>query len=58
MWRWLWDVGNVRNELIRGEIGWSTSEEIEAKSMVKWMLKVVFEENLVSDIGRACLIEL
>ena len=26
--------------------------------MVKWMLKLVFEENLVSEIGRACLIEL
>ena len=26
--------------------------------MVKWMLKVVFKENLVSEIGRACLIEL
>ena len=26
--------------------------------MVKSMLKVVFEENLVSEIGRACLIEL
>ena len=26
--------------------------------MVKWMLKVVFEENLVSEIRRACLIEL
>ena len=37
---WLWDVGNVRNELIRGETGWSTFEEREAKSMVKWMLKV------------------
>ena len=30
----------------------------EAKAMVKWMLKVVFEEKLVSEIGRACLIEL
>ena len=50
MGRWLWDVGNVRNELITG---WSTFKE-----RVKWMLKVVFEENLVSDIGRACLIEL
>ena len=57
MGRWLWDVGNVRNELIRGETGWSTFEEREAKSMVKWMLKVVFEENLVSEIGRACLTE-
>ena len=32
--------------------------EREAKSMVKWMLKVVFEENLVSEFGRACLFEL
>ena len=29
----------------------STFEEIEAKSVVKLMLKVVFEENLVSEIG-------
>ena len=27
--RWLWDVGNVRNEQIRGETGWSTFEERE-----------------------------
>ena len=41
MGRWLWDVGHVRNELIRGETGWTS-----------------FEENLVSEIGRACLIEI
>ena len=29
MGRWLWDVGHVRNELIRGETGWSTFEERE-----------------------------
>ena len=29
MGRWLWDVGNVRNKLIRGEAGWSTFEERE-----------------------------
>ena len=58
MGRCLWDVVNVRNEMIRGETGWSTFEVREAKSMVKWMLKVVFEENLVSEIGRTCLIEL
>ena len=58
MGRWLWDVGNVRNELIRGETGWSTFEEREAKAMVKWMLRVVFEENMVSEIGRACLSEI
>ena len=26
--------------------------------MVKWMLRVVFEENMVSEIGRACLSEI
>ena len=29
MGRWLWDVVNVKNELIRGETGWSTFEERE-----------------------------
>ena len=56
--RWLWGVGNVRNELIRGETGWSSFEQREAKAMVKWMVRVVFEENLVSEIGRVCLIEI
>ena len=59
MGRWPWDVGNVRNELIREETGWSSFEEREeAKAMVKWIWRVVFEENLVSEIGRACLIEI
>ena len=58
MGRWLWDVGNVRNELIIEERQDVVLLKREAKSMVKWMLKVVFEENLVSEIGRACLIEL
>ena len=44
--------------MIRGDTRWSTFEEREAKTMVKWMLKVMFEENVVSEIGRACLIEL
>ena len=35
------DVGNVRIELIRGGTGWSNFEEREAKSMVKWLLRVV-----------------
>ena len=48
---------NVRNELIRGETGWSTFEEREAKVKVEWMPRVVFEDNLMSEIGRACLIE-
>ena len=57
MGRWLWDVGNVRNELIE-ERQDGVLLKRGAKSMVKWMLKVVFEENLVSEIGRACLIKL
>ena len=32
MGRWLWDVGNIRNELIRGETGWSTTFEERGKS--------------------------
>ena len=50
-------LGYVRNELIRGETGWKTFEEREAKATVKWMLRVVFDENMVSEIGSACLIE-
>ena len=46
------------NKLIRGETGWSTFEDRRAKAMVKWMLKVVFKEKLVSEIGRACLIKI
>ena len=48
----------MRNELIIGETGWSTFKEGEAKGMVKWMLIVMFEENLVSEIGSVCLIEI
>ena len=33
-------------------------EREREKPMVKCVLKVVFEENLVSQIGRACLIEI
>ena len=57
MGRWLCDVDNVRNELFRGETCWSTFKEREAKVMVEWMLRVVFEDKLMSEIGRACLIE-
>ena len=56
--RWLWEVGKVRNELERGESGWSSYAEREVKCIVDWMLRIVYEESLVSDIGRACLMEL
>ena len=50
-------VENVRNELIRGETGWSTLEDRKAKVIVKWMLRVMFEDNFMSEIGIVCLIE-
>ena len=53
----LWEVGNVRNELVRGETGWSSFAEREVKCIVDWLLRIVYEESLVSDIGRACLME-
>ena len=57
MGRWLWNVGNVKNELIRGETGFSTFEEREENAMVKYILRVVFKEILMSDMGRECLFE-
>ena len=55
--RWLWEVGKVRNELVRGESGCSSSSEREVKCIVHRLLRIVDEVNLVSDIGRACLME-
>ena len=56
MGRWLWDIGNVKNEFIRGETGWSSFEESEA--MVAWLLRVVFGEHRMSVLGRAYLLEI
>ena len=42
---------------MRGESGWSSFAEREVKCIVDWLLRIVYEENLVSDIGRACLME-
>ena len=52
------NVVNVKNELIRGETGWSTFEEREAKVMASWLLRIVFSENRMADLGRACLLEI
>ena len=54
---WLWEVGKVRNEIARGEYGWRSFAESEVKCIVVWMLRIVCEEILLSDIGRACLME-
>ena len=42
---------------MRGESGWSSVAEREVKCMVGWLLMIMYEESLVSDIRRACLIE-
>ena len=59
MGRWLWSSGqNVSNALIRGEIGWSTFKEREAKVKLDWFRRIIFEEGPVSKIGRATVAEL
>ena len=54
---WLWEVGKVWNELVGGESGCSSFAEREVKCIVDWLLRIVYEESLVSDIGRSCLME-
>ena len=59
MGRWLWLAGrNASNALIRGETGWSTFREREAKAKLDWMWRVIFEDGPVSKIGRATVAEL
>ena len=43
---------------MRGESGWSSFAEREVKCIVDWLLRIVYEESLLSDIGRACLMEI
>ena len=58
MGRWLWGVDGVKNECIRGETGWSTFLEREAKSKIEWARRIIFEENIMSEIGRASILEI
>ena len=59
MGRWIWRAEtSVRNACIRGETGWSTFAEREAKAKMSYMSKVVFGNGNVSEIGRACVMEL
>ena len=55
--RWLWEVGKERNKIVRGESGWSSFAEKEVKGIIVCLLRTVYEESLVSDIGRACQME-
>ena len=54
---YIWELGKVRNELVRCESGWSSLSAREVKCIVDWLLMIVYEERLVSDIGRAYLME-
>ena len=56
-WLMLWEVGKVRNKLVRSESKWCTFAEREVKCIVDWLLRILYEESLVSDIGRAYLME-
>ena len=58
MGRWLWDVVYVKNKLIRGDSGWSSFEKRETKTMANWLRRIVFSENQMSDMDRACLLEI
>ena len=49
--------GTERNELVRGESGWRSFAVRDVKYIVDWLLGIVYEKSLVSDIGRACLME-
>ena len=49
---------NVKKELIRGETGWSSFKQREAKVMASWLLKIMFSENLMSDLGIAYLLKI
>ena len=55
MGRGFWEVVNVKKR----DTGCSSFEERKAKAIVvSWLLRVVFGEHLMSDLGRACLLEI
>ena len=43
---------------MRGDSRWSSFAEREVKGMVSWLLIIVYNESMVSDIGRVCLREI
>ena len=57
--RWLWKVQmSVRNGCVRGESGWSSFEEREMKAKLAFVCKILRGNSVVSQVGRACLLEL
>ena len=39
-------IGKLRNELVRGESGWSLFAEREVKCIVDWLFRIGYEESL------------
>ena len=57
--RWMWNVGMyATNASIRGETGWSTFKEREAKVKLDWFLRIIFEDSMLGKVGKASLGEL
>ena len=56
--RWLWEVGMVRNESVRGEPVGSYFTEREVKGIVDLASYDSYQESMVSGNGRACLREI
>ena len=57
MGRCLWDVGNVRNELIRGEMGWSTFEKKHMCKKIREVGKQARKMALMIKRGRKSMCE-
>ena len=57
--RWLWEVGNVLNEIVRGESEWSSFAERGVENMADLLLyDNLLREHMISDSGRLCLTEI
>jgi hypothetical protein len=54
--RWLWRVvRSVRNVVVKGETGWSSFGERDAKVRAVYINRVLEEGDIVSQVGKACV---
>ncbi|ELT95071.1 hypothetical protein CAPTEDRAFT_210948 [Capitella teleta] len=57
--RWLWRVDrSVRNSVVQGEFGWSTFEKREVKAKIAFVKKILWGGTVVTEVGRAALLEI
>ena len=54
------DMGSRKGKesTMRGESGWISFVEREMKGIVDWLLRIVCEDSILSDMERACLREI